>query len=252
MNTHLNYHNFDSHHKMYSSVIYQKIPKPFTITAQQIRSFYRSYYDKLLESYNKKDFYEIFNLLIPDTKSIIHKFSYPILDDDSSEDTLLSDFVKLLYQIITIYPVKYYKVQMYAASFLSSFLNVNKKITGVTLDWKKFYKVKKFYSMTIESKFLSGRFFTRGMNQYLVPTTIISYMVFNELQTKLSIFIPDEIESKINGLTVKTNITDQLMKKFIPYISLDCFSRPRYVKIFFLILCHFSKDDTNNLLNIFY
>lgn len=92
--------------------VFQKLPPPITITDSQIRSSYHLFYDKLLESYKKEDFVQIIKLLISTSSaSIIVNFKYPVYEEESTNDSLLKDLATLLYTIITIYPVKYYKAQ---------------------------------------------------------------------------------------------------------------------------------------------
>ena len=131
--------------------LYQKLPEPYAISPDQIRSSYQYLYDKLNESFQKNDFVRIYNLLYSsiDSNQLL-SFELP------STDVLLLDIAKLIYSIITIYPVKYYKTQLLAVLFLVEFLKTHKQIPGLVLDWHQYYKVMKYYTFSSESFFISG------------------------------------------------------------------------------------------------
>ena len=115
--------------------LYANLPKPYSLNSDQIRASYQSFYDKLVKSYKNNDFRNIYNLLVSCIQSdLLLKFELP----HKENDTFLVDFVNLLYSIITIYPVKYYQTQLTAVEFLYIFLEANKQISGLTLDWHPF------------------------------------------------------------------------------------------------------------------
>lgn len=120
---------------------FQKLPQPFTITSSQIRSYYQSLYTKLHESFISDDFSRINNLLsLTSTNAVVPDLKYPPPEDNPSGDTVLIDLVKLLYDIITINPIKYYKSQYLAAVFLRGILRQNQVIDGLTLESQRYYK----------------------------------------------------------------------------------------------------------------
>ena len=77
--------------------LFQKLPQPTSITANQIKSCYRSLFDKMLKSFNNKDFIRLKNLLSSThNTSIITYFSYPLSEEDSTKDNLLADLAYLI------------------------------------------------------------------------------------------------------------------------------------------------------------
>ena len=209
--------------------LYANLPKPYSLNSDQIRASYQSFYDKLVKSYKNNDFRNIYNLLVSCIQSdLLLKFELP----HKENDTFLVDFVNLLYSIITIYPVKYYQTQLTAVEFLYIFLEANKQISGLTLDWHPFYKIMKYYSYTNESFFLIGE---RIPHLKAEKNISAIYKIF-ELSLKISSYFPDEIETEINGQKVKTNTTEQLVKKFITHISPNGQNTPSYL-VFFCYLC---------------
>lgn len=203
--------------------LFQKLGEPYKITNAQIKSSYQFLYDKLLDSYNNNDFHRINNLLDHSRNiSIILDFKFPLSEIKSEEDTLLIDFVNLLYKIITIYPVKYFKTQLIATSFLNEFFVLNKEIPGLQLDWHPYYKVMKYYVLENESFFLRGN----NLNKDKIN-------VFGDNNSPTNFF---ELSFKISKYFTNTDTTKQLVKKFIPHISANGHYTPAYLS-FLNALC---------------
>lgn len=205
-----------------SQNLLKKLPKPFCISDDEINSTYHSLYEKLVESYEKCDFHRIFNL-INDSDTII-KFK-PTLSEDFKVK-----FINQLYEIITIYPVKYYMTQLRAVSFLNKFLGKNKRVKGLKLNWKPFYKVMKYYTLNNESFFIRGSDFNESNSINSRKNNSLTCLI--ELSMKISKYFPDEIETE-NG---KTTTTELLVKKFIPQISANGQYTTAYL-LYFRALC---------------
>lgn len=185
--------------------LYQKLPEPYAITPAQIKASYQTLYDKISEALKINDFNRIYNIFYCSVNSsAILSLKIP----QSDKSTFLADFVNLVYSIITIYPVKYYKTQLIATKFLSCFLKKYKTIPNLVLNWEPYYKVMKYYTFSSESFFISGEKIAHIKNEK--NTNNMSN--FFELSNRISQYFPDGIDSK-------TTTTEQLVKKFIPKIS---------------------------------
>ena len=176
----------------YLSDLFQNLPQPYTLTHPQIKIQYQSFYRKLHEYYESNNFIEIndllnnFNLLSPLT---LLKYPY-------ATDNLAADLIKLLYQIITTYPIKCYMAQFLAAKFLNQFLEKNDKIPELTFEWHPFYKV--FYYYLYKTPFLVTKVNKRNISK-----------TFYSLSNQISRYFSNE-----------TDLTDQLLKKFLPHNKL--------------------------------
>lgn len=213
--------------------LFQKLPKPFTIINEQIRSAYQSLYDRIFDLYKNGDFRKI-NIILTDSEytAEILKFKIPNLEDNQEEDTLLIDTVELLYKIITIYPVKYFTTQLSAASFLNTFLEIHRKVPNLVLDWHPFYKVIKYYFLNPESQEVFGISLVSQTGQDFEdgPLSVMTNLL--KLSFKISKYFQDEYEIEVNGVKTKTNTTEQLVKKCFPRISPNGSYTPVYLKIF--------------------
>lgn len=179
----------------------QKLHQPYTITKDQVRLYYQNLYAKLLDSFNNNDFYRIDKLLdISSYKLVIPRMKLPLKDNESN-NTLAINFAQLLFKIITIYPVKNYKAQCTAVNYLLVFLKTNNQISGLTFEWLPFYRVMKYFIKT-KPFFPSIKEESTSIN-------------FKNLAFLLSDYFPDEIDTQIDGVTVKTSTTEQLHKKFV-------------------------------------
>ena len=178
--------------------LYQKLPEQYSIYPQQVRSSYQNLYDKLNESYHEKDFLRLSNLLNSTISSQFLSFKLPNIE----KDTLMLDIVNLIYSIITIYPVKDYKAQLLAVSFLHLFLKTHKEIPGLVLNWRPFYKVMKYYTSKMESCFLCGE--------------IVVHMEIQNAPKHINHFY--NLSENISKYFPEFDTTEQLVKKFIPKI----------------------------------
>lgn len=209
--------------------IYQKLPEPYAITPAQIKASYQYLYEKLSEGLKNNDFNRIYNLFYCSINSSgILSLKIP----PSDKSTFLADFVNLVYSIITIYPVKYYKTQLIATNFLNCFLNKHRTIPNLVLNWEPYYKVMKYYTLSNESFFIRGVKLQKTNNND--QDQQISYFLL--LSHQISQYFPDEYECEINGQKILTNTTKQLLKKFLPKISPNGHFTPAYLS-FFCGLC---------------
>lgn len=217
----------------------QKLHQPYTITKDQVRLYYQNLYAKLLDSFNNNDFYRIDKLLdISSYKLVIPRMKLPLKDNESN-NTLAINFAQLLFKIITIYPVKNYKAQCTAVNYLLVFLKTNNQISGLTFEWLPFYRVMKYFIKT-KPFFPSIKEESTSIN-------------FKNLAFLLSDYFPDEIETQIDGVTVKTSTTEQLHKKFVTKKNLSQFnlflpySKGKY-NIFFPYIVHCLQENSNDLI----
>ncbi|KAK8880599.1 hypothetical protein M9Y10_003279 [Tritrichomonas musculus] len=238
--------------------LYQKLPEAYAIKPEQVRSSYQLLYDRLNDSFHKNDFNRIYNLLHCSLKSDqLLNFELPIKENDQSKGNLLLDIINLIYSIITIYPVKYYKTQLVAASFLNELLKTHKQISNLVLNWHPFYKVMQFFTFSKESFFLCGE----NVPHFKDEDTTKYITNFFELSNRISHYFPNEIDSN-------TSTTKQLVKKFIPKISPNgkysqsnivyfCFLCPPHkgqYKLFIDFLLLELRDTSNeqNAISLFY
>ncbi|KAK8842713.1 hypothetical protein M9Y10_025574 [Tritrichomonas musculus] len=211
----------------------QNLPGSLSITPEQIKSCYQNLYSKLLDLYNKKDFYKINSLLydtLTNTKLLTFKIPQP--NDETSQDTFLVDFVKLIYSILTIYPVEIYKTPLSATLFLNDFLAIHKYIPNLTLDWYPYYKVMKYFMLSDESYFNRGTYLKEN-ELFGAPDEMSCFL---DLSLNINQYFPDEVEIELNGQKVKTNTTEQLVNKCFPRISPNGHYTPAYLT-FFSVLC---------------
>ena len=213
--------------------LYQKLPEPYAITPAQIKASYQTLYDKISEALKNNDFNRIYNIFYCSVNSSAI-LSLKISQSDKS--TFLADFVNLVFSIITIYPVKYYKTQLIATKFLSCFLKKHKTIPNLVLNWEPYYKVMKYYTLSQESFFIRGSKLQKSNKND--EDQQISY--FLKLSHQISKYFPEEFECEINGQKILTNTTKQLLKKFLPKISPNGHYTPAYLS-FFCGLCPLQK-----------
>lgn len=167
------------------SPLFSYLPGPLKIDLNDVDTFWHYLYDNLEKSFAIKDWKNI-STILEDTIYLTNLPSFRMYPD------VFEKFIKLLYEVLTIYPLEHYIGQISVLNFLDNIIQYNKRAKNLVLPWKPIYKIIRF--LFCSDPILS------------IVKCYEMFKVVSHLLPRLAVYFPVEC-------------VDEMVAKFIPKIA---------------------------------